>query len=169
MFRENNLLNTLYSKYSKYTKQEKKEEIKYTYIDIDSDLSVFTLEESKHLSKMYISFRTCQFAIETESESIYSWMFNKYNPKKEENELYKKKIYWLDNQLQQNFGVKFTDILPLYYNNYEPKTLDTIIEIYNKKNITDITNITTDKLRKWFIDNLAIIEEYYYSITNIKI
>ena len=82
MFREINLLNTLYSKYSKYTKEEK-EEIKYTYIDIDSDLSVFTLEESKHLSKMYISFRTCQNSIETESESIYSWMFNKYNPKKE--------------------------------------------------------------------------------------
>ena len=157
MFREINLLNTLYSKYSKYTK----EEIKYTYIDINSDLSVFTLEESKHLSKMYISFRICQNSIETESESIYSWMFNKYNPKKEENELYKKKIYWLDNQLQQNFGVKFTDILPLYYNNHEPKTLDNIIEIYNKKNIT---NITTDKIRKWFIDNLAIIEEYYYSI-----
>ena len=115
---------------------------------------------------MYISFYTCQLDIEAESDSIYSWMFSKFNPKREENELYKKKIYWLDNQLQQNFGVKFTDIFPLYYNNYEPKTLDNIIEIYNNHltNINNTTNINTDKLRNWFINNLATIEEYYYSI-----
>ena len=164
MFRENNLLNNLYTKYTKYTKQE--EEIKYISIVIDSELSVFTLEESKYLSKMYISFYTCQIDLEAESDSIYSWMFSKFNPKREENELYKKKIYWLDNQLQQNFGVKFTDIFPLYYNNYESKTLDNIIETYNNHltNISNTTNINTDKLRNWFINNLATIEEYYYSI-----
>jgi len=55
MFREINLLNTLYSKYSKYTKQEK-EEIKYTYVNIDSDLSVFTFGLGKNNLHCIITF-----------------------------------------------------------------------------------------------------------------
>ena len=61
------------------------------------DLSIFTNEEWNRLEQLNSTFKLHQTNLEDESDSSYGWMFHKDNLKRDENLLYKDKIYWMDN------------------------------------------------------------------------
>jgi hypothetical protein len=70
----------------------------------------------------------------------------------------------MDRQLKNIFGKNFSDLFYCNYDFVDTKNKEELNELYNglKKNLEN--NVTKDKLRKWFIDNIEMIEEYYNSI-----
>lgn len=125
------------------------------------DFSIFTPEECEYLIEINEEFKKCQRGLESDSDDYYSWLYNKDNPNREKNLAYKNKVYWLDIQLKENFGDYLENLFPS--NLYDTKCREELFEIYTElKN--KYVNMTKDKLRKWFVDNLSLIEEYYNEI-----
>ena len=132
------------------------------------DLSVFTIEEANHLKNIDEIFSERQRWQEGLSDDQYSWLFSSDNPNKPANVLYNKQIYWLDYRLKTYFGYNFRDIFLSDLDTFGDFVKLTNSEILDKHRILmnkyGKKNVSTDKLRKWFINNLDMIESQYNSV-----
>ena len=126
------------------------------------------MEEANYLKNIGEIFCERQRWQEGLSHDQYSWLFSSDNPKKSANVLYNKQIYWLDYRLKTYFGYNFRDLFLSDLDAFEDFTKLTKPEILNKHRILidkyGKKNVSTDKLRKWFINNLDIIESQYNSV-----
>jgi hypothetical protein len=133
-----------------------------------TDLSVFTIEEANCLKNIDEIFHERQIWQEGLSDDQFSWLFSSDNPKKPENVLYNKQIYWLDYRLKIYFGYNFRDIFLSDLDAFGDFVKLTKHEILDKHRILmdkyGKKNVSTDKLRKWFINNLDMIESQYNSV-----
>ena len=129
------------------------------------DLSVFTIEEANYLKNIDEIFRQGQRWQERLGAAHYSWLFNRDNPKQLENVLYNKQIYWMDYRLKTHFGYNFRDLFLSDLDAFGDFTKSTQNEILHKHKILvdkyGKKNISKDKLRKWVINNLDMIESHY--------
>jgi hypothetical protein len=121
-------------------------------IDIE-ETNIFTEEEWNKLNIMNKVFRKHQIDLEDMSDDSYSRFFDKTTPQYEENKKFEKYVYFMDRELTKQFNVKFRDLV----NDYE--YADDIF-------VTD--TLKKNKLRKYFVDNYNIIDEYYNYIINNK-
>jgi hypothetical protein len=125
-----------------------------TINDIDiEEINIFTEEEWNKLNIMNKVFRKHQIDLEDMSDDSYSRFFDKTTPQYEENKKFEKYVYFMDRELTKQFNVKFRDLV----NDYE--YADDIF-------VTD--TLKKNKLRKYFVDNYNIIDEYYNYIINNK-
>ena len=125
-----------------------------TINDIDiEEINIFTEEEWNKLNIMNKVFRKHQIDLEDMSDDSYSRFFDKTTPQYEENKKFEKYVYFMDRELTKQFNVKFRDLV----NDYE--YADDIF-------VTD--TLKKNKLRKYFVDNYNIIDEYYNYIVNNK-
>ena len=123
-----------------------------TINDIDiEEINIFTEEEWNKLNIMNKVFRKHQIDLEDMSDDSYSRFFDKTTPQYEENKKFEKYVYFMDRELTKQFNVKFRDLV----NDYE--YADDIF-------VTD--TLKKNKLRKYFVDNYNIIDEYYNYIIN---
>ena len=132
------------------------------------DLSVFTLEEANYLKNIDEIFHERQILQEGLSDDQFSWLFSSDNPTKPANVLYNKQIYWLDYRLKTYYGYNFRDIFLSDLDAFGDFMKLTKPEILDKHRILMVKygkkNVSTDKLRKWFINNLDMIESPYNSV-----
>ena len=125
-----------------------------TINDIDiEEINIFKEEEWNKLNIMNKVFRKHQIDLEDMSDDSYSRFFDKTTPQYEENKKFEKYVYFMDRELTKQFNVKFRDLV----NDYE--YADDIF-------VTD--TLKKNKLRKYFVDNYNIIDEYYNYIINNK-
>ena len=125
-----------------------------TINDIDiEEINIFTEEEWNKLNIMNKVFRKHQIDLEDMSDDSYSRFFDKTTPQYEENKKFEKYVYFMDRELTKQFNVKFRNLV----NDYE--YADDIF-------VTD--TLKKNKLRKYFVDNYNIIDEYYNYIINNK-
>jgi hypothetical protein len=122
-------------------------------IDIE-ETNIFTEEEWNKLNIMNKVFRKHQIDLEDMSDDSYSRFFDKTTPQYEENKKFEKYVYFMDRELTKQFNVKFRDLV----NDYD--------YVDNDYDITD--TLKKNKLRKYFVDNYNIIDEYYNYIINNK-
>ena len=125
-------------------------------IDIE-ETNIFTEEEWNKLNIMNKVFRKHQIDLEDMSDDSYSRFFDKTTPQYEKNKKFEKYVYFMDRELTKQFNVKFCDLV---------KDYDYIDNDYDDGFITDI--LKKNKLRKYFVDNYNIIDEYYNYIVNNK-
>ena len=125
-------------------------------IDIE-ETNIFTEEEWNKLNIMNKVFRKHQIDLEDMSDDSYSRFFDKTTPQYEENKKFEKYVYFMDRELTKQFNVKFRDLV----NDY-----DYVDNDYDDGFLTD--TLKKNKLRKYFVDNYNIIDEYYNYIVNNK-
>lgn len=126
------------------------------------DLSIFTKDEATCIKKIMTRYYFTLLLSGQEDASTRMWKYySNNNPNRQINIDKQIKLYKLKNELKTKFNIDDTRCMTLdsiikdqNYNAYDYLQLYEKIKVKYGEN-----NVTKDGLRKWFVDNIQVIEE----------